>query len=807
MKSLKRILASLTVVCMLASLFSMTFVQAAETDYTFSNAETTVSDAYGSVKKIDGPEGFNISKADFENSDSLLVFSYDAYIPDSTDTKQTIYSYLRFDGNGITGKYFALGSKLAFNSGNRNFYGFNYSEATVGGTSNKSYLTEYGYNARMLFNNTTDTSGGQWTNLKTVVKYDSTKKAYVSTNYINGRAILVADKESAVLTFKPDDNWLKDAENRTGIKYTIGVRCGDTGASDKDIKIANIGLNVYSETEFEKTIEVASGANEVTVPVTNAKFKNDATAPAEVKGGLIDVSKATVTAVNKGGAEVSGVKAENAAVMHSKAVSVADGSAFKISGLPALKAGDVLKVKIDGAIGVGGAVLSPIELILYGTGTEQKIIYSLKNSDIDKNTKKINVKVDAEKLFNNEDASGSAKIICASYNTDGVLLGVNVNNLSFSDTDFKDGKYQYTNDIGFEDGTKDVKIFLFNDMNGIVPLIVCQPLSSDQGICRYDIRNNIIKAYMNDSYDSAQKYCDATIALDRPQKITFKLNVDGMPISSKGYILEISEKSDMSDAWVFESDSEYIDVYNFKTGTDYYQRITSKSTGEKSDISGFSTIAGAPRTIYASGVRNIRDLGGWNTSDNRTVKQGNAYRSYRLTDEKGNSDITRQGIQVLRDQLHIRTEIDFRADSETTTAKSILGDDINYIRIPLNYQNDYLSGNKAAIKQIIELFADKNNYPIIYHCSAGADRTGMISYLLNGLCGVGKEQLLRDYFLTNFSQQSTYRDFNKISGKYVKTLDAYHGENLNEKIYNYLKEEIGVSDENLNAIIDNMVDR
>ena len=110
------------------------------------------------------------------------------------------------------------------------------------------------------------------------------------------------------------------------------------------------------------------------------------------------------------------------------------------------------------------------------------------------------------------------------------------------------------------------------------------------------------------------------------------------------------------------------------------------------------------------------------------------------------------------------------------------------------------------IKQIIELFADKSNYPIIFHCSAGADRTGMISYLLNGLYGVEKEQSLRDYFLTNFSQQSTYRDFNKISGRYVKTLDAYHGENLNEKIYNYLKEEIGVSDEKLNAIISNMVE-
>jgi hypothetical protein len=200
----------------------------------------------------------------------------------------------------------------------------------------------------MLFNNTTDTSGGQWTNLKTVVKYDSTKKAYVSTNYINGRAILVADKESAALAFKLDDNQLKDIVNRTGIKYTIAVRCGDTGASGKDIKIANIGLNAYNATEFEKTIEVASEATEVTVPVNNAKFKNDTNAPAEVKGGLFDVSRAKVTA-NKDGTAVNNIKATNAAVEHSGSVNAADGSAFKLLGLPALKAGDVIKVKIDGA--------------------------------------------------------------------------------------------------------------------------------------------------------------------------------------------------------------------------------------------------------------------------------------------------------------------------------------------------------------------------------------------------------------------------------------------------------------------------
>ena len=101
--------------------------------------------------------------------------------------------------------------------------------------------------------------------------------------------------------------------------------------------------------------------------VTNAKFKDDTTVPAEVKGGLIDVSRAKVTAT-KDGAEVSGVTAANAAVAHSGSVNVADGSAFKLSGLPTLVKGDTLKVTINGAISADDTSKS-IELELNGNGS------------------------------------------------------------------------------------------------------------------------------------------------------------------------------------------------------------------------------------------------------------------------------------------------------------------------------------------------------------------------------------------------------------------------------------------------------
>ena len=54
----------------------------------------------------------------------------------------------------------------------------------------------------------------------------------------------------------------------------------------------------------------------------------------------------------------------------------------------------------------------------------------------------------------------------------------------------------------------------------------------------------------------------------------------------------------------------------------------------------------------------------------------------------------------------------------------------------------------------MKLFADENNYPIVYHCVYGRDRTGTITFLLYGLLGVEKRDIYRDYELTFISRHS-----------------------------------------------------
>ena len=64
---------------------------------------------------------------------------------------------------------------------------------------------------------------------------------------------------------------------------------------------------------------------------------------------------------------------------------------------------------------------------------------------------------------------------------------------------------------------------------------------------------------------------------------------------------------------------------------------------------------------------------------------------------------------------------------------------------------------RRSLKGIFEVLADERNYPVYIHCNAGADRTGTVAFLINGLLGVSEADLIRDYELTSFSSVSGLR--------------------------------------------------
>jgi protein-tyrosine phosphatase len=111
---------------------------------------------------------------------------------------------------------------------------------------------------------------------------------------------------------------------------------------------------------------------------------------------------------------------------------------------------------------------------------------------------------------------------------------------------------------------------------------------------------------------------------------------------------------------------------------------------------------------------------------------------------------------------------------------------------------NYLTLNKDVIKDVFEVLANKDNYPIFYHCSIGTDRTGVISMLVEGLMGYSEENIYRDYLFSNFGLIGGSRTFSTVKG-YFDTISKSSGETTQEKFYNYLLS-IGVSETNLNSI-------
>ncbi len=188
-------------------------------------------------------------------------------------------------------------------------------------------------------------------------------------------------------------------------------------------------------------------------------------------------------------------------------------------------------------------------------------------------------------------------------------------------------------------------------------------------------------------------------------------------------------------------------------GATYYYEATDGS-GELSERGTIKTADFPIRIIKASGGRNIRDEGGWATESGNKVKYGLLYRGAQLNGYKNGAKLTEEGIKTFRDALGIKTELDLRGTNDSAgQTECYFGSDRNYRMISISQYDRALSGSKNQIKEIFDLLADESNYPVYFHCNAGADRTGTIAFLLNGLLGVSERDLTKDFELTSFGGQ------------------------------------------------------
>ena len=237
----------------------------------------------------------------------------------------------------------------------------------------------------------------------------------------------------------------------------------------------------------------------------------------------------------------------------------------------------------------------------------------------------------------------------------------------------------------------------------------------------------------------------------------------------------------------------HYEIFNLLPDKTYYYKVELTIDDTPTEIINSSfTTSGQLRQIKGEGSGNMRDLGGWATASGNPIKYGLIYRG---AEWNGEYQLTPEGIAALR-QVGIKAELDLRIDWEAAyITQSPLGDDVTYLRITNeDYYESGMQNRKDLYLQDLQFVFDcvKNDKPVYFHCHIGADRTGTLAIILEGLLGVSESDMYKDYELTTFSYYETHRYKENVAGimEYINTLA---GETLIDKFYTYCHDELGLS--------------
>ena len=291
----------------------------------------------------------------------------------------------------------------------------------------------------------------------------------------------------------------------------------------------------------------------------------------------------------------------------------------------------------------------------------------------------------------------------------------------------------------------------------------------------------------------------------RNPQVPIQVTWDYTATAAAGFRVEYATKEDYSDAIVVEVDAtkNSVDLYNLYKATTYYVRVSAlDAQGDviEKDYGEFYTTDLGPRVMNVEGIYNVRDIGGHESSLGKTVKQGVAYRGGSLTPANGfnyDSNVTEAGKKYMSEVMGIKGELDFRNTSESGIGyESVIpGTELTYISLG-GYTSPFYHG-KESYRKLFSYFADENNYPMYYHCTGGADRTGTVTFLLQAFLGVSEEECIQDFAITTFSVYGPraaegyqyWEEFNDM----IALLKGYEGDNLQQKTESYLLS-IGVTE-------------
>ena len=187
------------------------------------------------------------------------------------------------------------------------------------------------------------------------------------------------------------------------------------------------------------------------------------------------------------------------------------------------------------------------------------------------------------------------------------------------------------------------------------------------------------------------------------------------------------------------------------------------------------------RRLHFSGAKNFRDLGGYQTIDGKTVRWGSLYRSDAL------NKLTVADLRRLS-TLNLHRIIDLRSIYETELYPDRLRSELAslVIAIPIldrgsemfkgsrekvgkllktidvakfmsSAYMEYASRFTTEMQQFLNVLLSSNGHPVLFHCTAGKDRTGFAAALALRILGVPHNIVMDDYLLSNQYFYAGYR--------------------------------------------------
>ena len=295
---------------------------------------------------------------------------------------------------------------------------------------------------------------------------------------------------------------------------------------------------------------------------------------------------------------------------------------------------------------------------------------------------------------------------------------------------------------------------------------------------------------------------------DRPQKTLLSWKCTEPAATGVVWSVKVRRAKDGAVVFARHTRKSSIEIDNLEIACDYKWRVKGKvADGALLRAEGtFRAEDLAPRLIHLSRVHNMRDFGGRMGLDGRRVRQGIVYRSAGLnanarkskskgTMVPGRVTLTDASRAYAKGALGIRTDLDLRSDRECFgMTGSPLGPEVKWVHISSSaYSGMGRDKGKKSFAKSFRVFLDEKNYPMVFHCIAGADRTGSLAFILNALLGVDEEELWRDWEVTGFQSRNVSFSHRARFDKLVKVFDAFPGANIREKVEAYVKS-VGFTD-------------